>query len=498
MFIHFTRWVYNIDLLLRIPSPVSLLPATFSKFLIMHIPRPLFSRLCVKPFFVLLMLSLASPFGGASTAYGQFTWQPGGPVFSKQLSKLYVDPLDSTLWVMGIYAINVNGQPAPKGIARIDANGELIDFPDPPYSDNFVILRWRGELFVGGYNGLARYDGNRWHKIDSNRNFSPFCLYPYQNKLLIGGVFADNKGDYENILMAYVPGSDTLVNSLGADTVCNKGFAVFDMAEYKGKLYIAGNFDPYPPQDVTRKEIACWTGSKWESLKQGITSGGLDFVGGLEVYNDTLFVAGYFNRFQGAPGNSIAKWDGQNWHQAGQGITSGGINDLNIYNGGLVAMGNFQDMDGYSCSGIGFYKNGQWCRNTVYNAGSFSGVDYAGSYWVTTANEVGLDTVHYLAKITSMGDCAKTISIVNTFSQKSLITVSPNPSAGNFVLRREGGSSYSPFTCRVTDLTGRLLWETKSNASELRIESAQWPAGMYLLYLQNEDGQLQMEKLLKE
>ena len=340
--------------------------------------------------FILLLLVLAPP------ARSQFVWQAMPNGFNSGAEVFYADPVDSSLW-LGVDNSYFNGTLTPAGLARLDKNGQLLSLPACPYTQTRSILRWNGDLYVGGGKGLARFDGTRWHKIDSNRNFFAFKLLPYQGKLLIAS----------STVWAYTPGVDALTKFHDFDGNLGDGNFIYDMAEYKGKIYVAGNFAPKPPLNPKMKEIVCWDGSQWTALRNGISGGGLDELTSLEVYNDTLYIGGGFSQAEGAPGNSIIRWDGTNWHKltGGGDLPMGYVNDLQLYKGGLVVMGSFDDINGHSCSGIAYYKNGQWCYNQVGPAGVKKGTDFGDYFWVSTSYLVGPDTMRYLARISGMGSC---------------------------------------------------------------------------------------------
>ena len=434
----------------------------------------------------LLLLTTLSP-----QAKSQFVWQAIPNGFRAGPEVLYVDPADSSMW-LGVDGSNFSGTSVDAGLARYDKNGQLLNFPAYPYGNTRSILRWNGDLYVGGGNGLARFDGTQWHKIDSNRNFAAFKILPYQGKLILAG----------STVWAYTPGVDTLTEFHEFYKTIGSAL-IYDLAEYKGKLYVAGNFDPQPPLDPKMKEIVCWDGTQWTALQNGISSNsGREGLNCLEVYNDTLYIGGGFLQADGAPGNNIVRWDGTNWHKltGGGDVPQGYVNDLQRYNGGLVVTGVFDDINGHSCSGVAYYKNGQWCYNQVGPALTRKGMGFGDYFWVSTSYMVGPDTMNYLARISGMGSCLP--SGVAQMSEGDATTeVYPNPASGNFTLRRNrnavaaGGSIWY----RITDISGRVLWQAQSRDAELVVSGSEsWAPGLYLLTVQTEANAPEIIRLLRK
>src|SRR5690606_19704121 len=139
----------------------------------------------------------------------------------------------------------------------------------------WVACRYQGDLYVGGI-GLFKLDGNNWQLIDSSNIVN--VLTVIDGKLLIGGWFtspAHFLGQLSTSIVSY--DGTKFENFHNIDTISNS-VAVRSIIEYKGKIYVGGNFDPFPPYNTDRKEIVRWNGSNWEAVGQGIKGGGSDIV----------------------------------------------------------------------------------------------------------------------------------------------------------------------------------------------------------------------------
>src|SRR5262249_17139077 len=106
---------------------------------------------------------------------------------------------------------------------------------------------------------------------------------------------------------------------------------------------------------VAASNIVAWDGSVFQALGSG-TSGGVSATPGivqaLAVYNGELIAAGDFTSIGGIAANSIARWNGSVWQPLGLGL--GGSNPfafaLAVYNGALVAGGRFSSAGGVAVS----------------------------------------------------------------------------------------------------------------------------------------------------
>ena len=147
-------------------------------------------------------------------------------------------------------------------------------------------LEWQGSVYAGGtrfgaaeagwINGLARWDGTRWHAVGTGV------------QLLFGQPF----------------------NSLAA---------VSAMCEFNGDLIVAGTFDRAGGQPVNH--IARWNGITFSPLGQGLVEVGGDAqVRSLAVFNNELYAAGTFDTAGGQPAFGIARWNGANWSTCGSGL----------------------------------------------------------------------------------------------------------------------------------------------------------------------------------
>jgi hypothetical protein len=118
------------------------------------------------------------------------------------------------------------------------------------------------------------------------------------------------------------------------------------------------------------------------------------YVKGLTVWNGELIVGGFFQFAGGVTANSIARWNGASWQPFGIGTTGlvyswGVVEELTVWNGDLIAGGEFSAIDGVPLGRIGRYDGASWQplgsgysdpNDPVYAFGAYQGALFVGGY----------------------------------------------------------------------------------------------------------------------
>lgn len=87
------------------------------------------------------------------------------------------------------------------------------------------------------------------------------------------------------------------------------------------------------------------------------------------------------------------------------------------------------------------------------------------------------------------------ISSLEIEQEQNLLSVYPNPVAEELTIEFPESRD---FHIQITDLTGREIYSASIQAqNNLQLSTTLWPAGLYLLSVQNEDGDVETKKIVK-
>jgi hypothetical protein len=198
---------------------------------------------------------------------------------------------------------------------------------------------------------------------DGQPNGAVWAIATWQGKLYVAGGFSSIGGVPANGIAAWSPAAGWRpLGSGGGGGFSPSFFALTVFNDGSGeKLYAAGRFTSI---GGVVGMIARWTGTEWEPLGGGVTqSQAFSDIESMAAFNDgtgnALYVGGYdLLPFQGTR-CSVAKWNGQRWNTTGQ-YLGGRTTSLAAFNDGngpaLYAGGTAQPGINY----IAKLTAGQW------------------------------------------------------------------------------------------------------------------------------------------
>lgn len=138
----------------------------------------------------------------------------------------------------------------------------------------------------------------------------------------------------------------------------------------------------------------------WSGLSYGMDH----WVHALTVYNGELIAGGEFTHAGGVPANYIAKWNGYSWSPLGSGMNAE-VDALCVFNGDLVAGGRFTSAGGVEVNFIAKWDGTSW-NDELGGVGSivaaltvYNNKLVAGGYFVYADNQL----VNYIATRVSGG-----------------------------------------------------------------------------------------------
>ncbi len=413
-------------------------------------------------------------------------WETLGEGVNITARDLYTDTLTNRLYAIGVFTladdtVDVGGVTYWDGIQwnALDSGNTECPSCNPITS----ITTFQGEVYIAGQftsfanvpntKFMARYNGTTWESMGDVNGLLWF--YHYNNQLImavgtfdtINGVYAKNLALYDGI--SWTPFDTASFIQPGQFINC--------MAEYNGELYAGGNFDL--PNGV--EEIAKFDGNAWVSVGGGIL--GNAWVNKMVVYQNELYVAGFFHKSAGNAGNGIMKWDGSNWSDCNNGLalTGGGqIFDMEIYNGELIVQGWMALGDGIPMQNLAKWDGSKWCsfRNS-FNGTAVKIELYNNELIVACQDSMDLEPEKYIAKWIG-GNQSDTCGIVG-IEENNLedgIAIYPNPNNGSFIIDI---NDIDTATINIYSITGQLILQKTLTQNTTKVDLLNSPKGIYFL-----------------
>jgi hypothetical protein len=137
------------------------------------------------------------------------------------------------------------------------------------------------------------------------------------------------------------------------------GGIVNSFAIHDGDLIAGGYFTSAGGQAASR--VARWDGSAWQALGTGVNALGTvgDAVMAVTVYNGDVIAGGQFTTAGGQSANRIARWDGSAWQAMGTGMDDV-VWSLIVYDGDLIAGGSFITAGGEAANRVARWDGSTW------------------------------------------------------------------------------------------------------------------------------------------
>ncbi len=435
--------------------------------------------------FLILSLSL---FLFAASAKSQL-WKGLGLEFDDNPGCFFVDSANGLLYIGGHHN-KVNGQVTGGIISYDGMNWDSLPGNPLGYPIH-AITKYQGKIYAGGVYGLASWNGIKWDTIHFDVVSVVWALHVYQNKLLVGGSFDSIGVAGLHTLAAWDGNSFSEV--FGSQSVFNLNTQTVNaIKDYKGELYIGGNFTIGNMLDIMK-----WNGSAWTDVGGGIKGGW--WVNDFQIFMDELYVGGYFVESAGAPGNHIARWDGWQWSALGCGMSIGQVSNMTVYNSKLYACGQFTYAGCLPVKYVAHWDGSTWCnpggdfdniihdlvgfQDTLYIAGGFLSVD--GDSMQYFAKWVGGNHTDSCLAVGWESPVGNNVEGVNVF---------PNPVTDRLYIRSEAGIIYE---ANIYDMQGRKTGTGTGNAKEVEINFENFPPGIYVVEVETGEGMIR-RKVVRE
>ena len=205
-----------------------------------------------------------------------------------------------------------------------------------------ALVVWQNDLVAGGdftlaggvqVQHVARWDGSRWHALETGTDGPVHALAAYEGKLFVGGEFA-SAGGVAARNVAMWDGSGWHALGAGANGPVHALATQFGLFVFAG-----GSFDE--AGGVTVNNVAEWFNGAWRRMGDGLDGS----VECMTLLNATVVAAGNF-QIAGRPigDRQIASFSPTGWVPENQAILDGLIHAVADANGTLVAGGVFRQV----------------------------------------------------------------------------------------------------------------------------------------------------------
>ena len=382
------------------------------------------------------------------------------------------------------------------------AMDRLNDFIATPLMGTF----FQGELYVGGFGGLMKYDGQSWQRIESQQSVIRTSIHLDSTRIVFGCT-SEGLGTTEINSVGVWDGT-TWRSFYGVDSILeDENPTINTVISYQGDVYLGGNINNLPDF----KEIMRYDGQGWTDVGGGIPNGGLGDLGPMVIYKDELYVGGIFTKAGGAPGNNIARWNGQRWDGLGKGIGNDGeggdaVYALFVFEDYLWVGGLFETAGGMPARNLARWDGERWCTlgsffdNGLSVIGSWRDTLYVGGGFWSIDGDSSMDKVAKLLDPYYADTCsAPVVASLASPTPHVQLTAYPNPLTDEVSIQANF-SRAQLVTIEVHNFLGQRIFTRSEYVSagpwHSTIEASNWPSGTYLLSLHGEQ-ESQSVKLIK-
>lgn len=178
---------------------------------------------------------------------------------------------------------------------------------------------------------------------------------------------------------------------------------------------------------------------------------------------------------------------------------------IDFYDNNVWDLLDFEGWDNLPYVEIYYY--GQHAGTVYFHAGGYLLLETENGYTLRSKTGCGFvceeEEEHTLLQTTADGasnGLETEKGQANSFKNGHSLTVSPNPVFAQFQLRYPATLSGQSSMLSVYDLNGKMVYQqavSHHTAGQLDIDSSEWPAGLYIIRLENEEQSL-VSKLMKQ
>ena len=362
-------------------------------------------------------------------------WLPLDKGLKGGITHLLSDTSDNMIYAVGSFK-KVGNPDSLRGVAKWDGikwSSVGID-SILTSAQRFGIYKYRDTLIISGifnewpYSSLLKLNNNTWETFPKTTGVHTTCFAEKDGILYFGGGFYACGNDSTYGLGKY---DGTSFSGL---TPCYQPNDVYFacMAFYQDTLYVGGCFYLYPPYYTSPSiaGLAKWDGQNLIQVNSEFTIINACTVETMVVYNNELYIGGYFTKSSGFTGDFIMKWDGHQFSEVGGGANQR-VTCMKVYKNELYVGGWFTTIGDMPCNNIAKWDGNQWIALNydafddpspirdicIYNDELY----VAGNFF-----KIGNDSIRTIAKLNH-----PLTSIKKNAMHENSLNVYPNPSNGN-------------------------------------------------------------------
>jgi hypothetical protein len=344
---------------------------------------------------------------------------------------------------------------------------------------------------------LAVLQNGAWQPIQFAPSSVIECAYVYDDLLYLGGGYTECGGGDCYMLCTY---DGEIFEPLVTDGYDGGGWRVQDITFYQGHLVAGGRFELLDENGESVWHLGKVSNGWMQPFEPPMTAS--SNVEALQVWENDLYIGGLLTPDGATNYRSIVKWDGTSYTDLStydygdiHGPVNERITDIELYNDKLYIAGWFDQLEGQPCQGVACWDGSTWeCLNTetissLWNSVSDIEIINDTLYMAGDFTTIGGDTLHCIAKLN------KTLTSVSEIQLENQINLFPNPTTS--LINISSSTSHITQTS-IFDITGRKVLNSSLKGNLLTIEVLYLSRGCYLIQVELDNGQVITKKLMKE
>lgn len=375
-------------------------------------------------------------------------------------------------------------------------------FPLNSLGCNMSTMAWHHDtLFIGPYcsgfqwveawgDGVYLANG-QWHGMGEVDG--PLSILPVNDRLFVGGLASTVNGQY-------MPGvREWRMDSLRPlpNAPWTLPASVYGAAMWKDRIYFGGVF-----QVLGSRKIVSFDGvDQWEGLAGGV---GGNFVSTLCGYGDSLYAGGFFlnGTDPDVYSDHVQVWDGTAWHPFFPQVDfEGSVSDIQVHGGALYISGVYHFVGDTTLYGVLRYDGQQLCAlgGHMYSDHGDMAFFQDDLYLILPPQNPQLpyEFIGHLDLDTVEPDtCVQVSTGLPEAGSPVRVSVYPNPAAERVQVALSAGGNLR--TVEVQDALGQVVHRQAPRAgSAVTLEVAAWPAGCYLMRVEDQHGRRGSARFIK-